>query len=169
METKKCSKCGLDKPLTEYHKNGFNKKGEQRYRGYCKNCANELEKQRYKNKRNFVDSQRTFCIKCGENRAHVLDFHHINPNEKEFTIGALRKGSKKVLQEEIDKCICLCANCHRDFHYLEKNLKITLEEYIKQNNEDQYNSSTTVFDTVGTGAAPVSSANAETVQVLSAD
>jgi hypothetical protein len=27
------------------------------------------------------------CKKCGENRTYVLDFHHINPNEKEFDLG----------------------------------------------------------------------------------
>lgn len=130
METKICSKCGIEKPITEYHKNGFKRNGEQKYRGYCKACANSLESARYKAKREFVDAQRTVCEKCGESRAHVLDFHHKDPNTKEFTIGKLKKGSQEVLQEEIDKCICLCANCHRDFHYLEKSIGITLDEYL---------------------------------------
>lgn len=34
------------------------------------------------------------------------------------------------LKKEIDKCICLCANCHREFHYLEKQYGITIEEYL---------------------------------------
>lgn len=93
METKICSKCGVEKPVSEYHKNGFNTKGEQKYRGYCKDCANKRETERYWEKRNFIDSQRTSCAKCGETRAHVLDFHHKNPDEKDFTIGRLKKGS----------------------------------------------------------------------------
>ena len=36
----------------------------------------------------------------------------------------------KTLQE-IDKCICLCANCHRVFHFLEKEQKLTIEEFLK--------------------------------------
>ena len=131
METKICSKCGIEKPLTEYHKNGFKSDGSQKYRGYCKTCANKRETERYWEKREFIDNYRTVCAKCGESRSHVLDFHHRDPKEKEFTIGKLRKGSQEVLQKEISKCICLCANCHRDFHYLEKIEKITLDEYLK--------------------------------------
>jgi hypothetical protein len=132
METKICSKCGVEKPVTEYHKNGFNSKGEQKYRGYCKSCANKRETERYWEKRKFIDSQRTACEKCGENRTHVLDFHHIDPKEKAFTIGVLKKGSKETILNEINKCICLCANCHRDFHYLERNFNITILEYLNK-------------------------------------
>ena len=131
MEMQICSKCGIEKPLTEYHKNGFKSDGSQKYRGYCKTCANKRETERYWEKREFIDTYRTVCAKCGESRSHVLDFHHRNPKEKEFTIGQLRKGSQEVLQKEISKCVCLCANCHRDFHYLEKLTNITLDEYLE--------------------------------------
>ena len=130
METKICSKCGIEKPLTEYHKNGFNSKGEQKYRGYCKTCANKRETERYWEKRNFIDKQRTQCQKCGDTRSYVLDFHHMDMNEKDFTIGKLKKRSQEIIQQEIDKCICLCANCHREFHYLEKSNSITLDQYL---------------------------------------
>ena len=32
--------------------------------------------------------------------------------------------------EEIEKCVCLCANCHRVFHFLEKENEITIEEFL---------------------------------------
>ena len=129
METKICSKCGVEKSVTEYHKNGFDKLGNQRYRGYCKTCANKRETERYWEKRAYVDAQRTQCVKCGETRSYVLDFHHKNKDEKEFTIGIMKKGDYEVIQAEIDKCVCLCANSHREFHYFEKQ-GITLEEYL---------------------------------------
>ena len=97
METKICSKCGIEKSITEYHKNGFNRKGEQKYRGYCKTCANKRETERYWEKREFIDAQRTVCVKCGETRTYVLDFHHRDPSEKEFTIGKLKKGAEQTL------------------------------------------------------------------------
>ena len=131
METKICSKCKRELPVTHYHKNGFNSEGKQKYRGYCKDCANSLEKQRYLNKKNFVNSQKTKCEKCGEDRFYTLDFHHRDKQEKEFTIGQFKRGSFEVIQSEIDKCVVLCSNCHREFHFLETNNNITIEDYLK--------------------------------------
>lgn len=128
MNTKVCSKCGVEKPVSEYHKNGFDRLGNQQYRGYCKTCANKRETERYWEKRAFVDSKRDKCAKCGDNRSYVLDFHHKDPHEKSFTIGKMSKGTE-ALQEEIEKCVCLCANCHREFHHFEK-MGLTLSEYL---------------------------------------
>ena len=130
METKICSKCHRELPLDCFHKNGFNSKGEQKYRGYCKDCANTLEKTRYHNKKDFIDSQKQKCFKCGDTRTYVLDYHHIDPSKKDFTIGRIKKGSLDLIQQEIDKCIVLCANCHREFHFLEKEKNLTLDEYL---------------------------------------
>lgn len=59
------------------------------------------------------------CEKCGYNHnIAALDFHHLNPEEKEFAID-LRKFSNmslEKLQKELDKCILVCANCHRELH-----------------------------------------------------
>ncbi len=58
------------------------------------------------------------CELCGENHPACLEFHHVNPQDKKFTVGRNdRRGSIKVLQEEIAKCRVLCANCHRKEHY----------------------------------------------------
>lgn len=130
MDTKICSKCGRELPLTEYHKNGFDRQGRQKYRGYCKDCANNIERIRYKKKKQFIDNQKEKCAKCGESRTYVLDYHHKDSNEKDFTIGKVKKGSLDLIQKEIDKCVVLCANCHREFHYLEKEQNMTLEEYL---------------------------------------
>ena len=132
MDTKICSKCGRELPITHYHKNGFDSQGRQKYRGYCKDCANKRETERYWEKRNFIDAQRTKCEKCGDTRTYVLDFHHKNKEEKDFTIGKVKKGSLEVIQKEIDKCACLCANCHREFHFLEGSVGLTLEEYLQE-------------------------------------
>lgn len=129
METKICSKCHIEQPLNNYHKNGFDKNGQQKYRGYCKTCANQIEMNRYWQKRAVVDELRSVCQKCGETRSYVIDFHHKDKNEKEITIGRMKRGIDS-LKREIDKCVCLCANCHREFHYLEKQQGITIEEYL---------------------------------------
>lgn len=131
MDTKVCSKCGRELPISEYHKNGFDSQGRQKYRGYCKDCANRIERERYQKKKNFINSQKIKCAKCGDTRVYVLDYHHKDSSQKDFTIGKVKKGSLDLIQKEIDKCTVLCANCHREFHYLEKEEGITLEEYLR--------------------------------------
>jgi hypothetical protein len=47
----------------------------------------------------------------------VMDLHHTDPNVKDSGVAKLMKSaSYSKLQEEIDKCVVLCANCHRLLH-----------------------------------------------------
>ena len=61
------------------------------------------------------------CTKCGFSHAAALDFHHVDPAEKEYSISALvsNKSFTKAMKE-VKKCIVLCANCHRIHHHQEK-------------------------------------------------
>lgn len=43
------------------------------------------------------------------------DFHHLDPNQKDFSIGKQSK-SFAVIRSELDKCVLLCSNCHRKRH-----------------------------------------------------
>ena len=62
------------------------------------------------------------CAKCGFSHIAALDFHHMDPNEKEHNVNRLISNKSFVkAYEEIKKCIVLCANCHRIHHYEEKN------------------------------------------------
>jgi 5-methylcytosine-specific restriction endonuclease McrA len=58
------------------------------------------------------------CQICGYDRCpDALEFHHLNSNEKDF--GISNKGytrSWKCIKNEIEKCLLLCANCHREIH-----------------------------------------------------
>lgn len=62
------------------------------------------------------------CEKCNEDHPACLDFHHIDPKNKETELAnAVKKGwSIWKIQEEIKKCKIFCANCHRKFHWNEK-------------------------------------------------
>lgn len=55
------------------------------------------------------------CISCGEGDPIVLEFDHIDPETKHMSIShAIHSGVPlSTLQEEIEKCQVLCANCHR--------------------------------------------------------
>ena len=58
------------------------------------------------------------CQVCGYDRCiEALEFHHLDPTQKDFGIsykGYTRSWEK--VKEEADKCIRLCANCHREAH-----------------------------------------------------
>jgi hypothetical protein len=58
------------------------------------------------------------CKKCGYNKyLQALDFHHLDPKEKEFGLGENRSGrSFKKMIEEASKCALLCCRCHREVH-----------------------------------------------------
>jgi hypothetical protein len=48
---------------------------------------------------------------------YALTFHHVNPNTKDCDWSKLRKRNWKAICAELDKCICVCHNCHYDIHY----------------------------------------------------
>ena len=65
------------------------------------------------------------CAKCGFSHVAALDFHHTDTSIKDGIISELvRQGRFKKAKEEVEKCIVLCANCHRIHHYEENSVKI---------------------------------------------
>lgn len=57
------------------------------------------------------------CQICGYDKCiQALDFHHVNPEEKEFDFKGNTNRSWQATRNEIQKCILLCANCHREVH-----------------------------------------------------
>lgn len=96
----------------------------------CKKCATEaVQRRRDKTKELLVEYKGGKCEICGYDRCiGALEFHHINPEEKEFGIG--QKGYTRSMEKnkaEADKCILVCANCHREIH---EGL-VNLDDYIK--------------------------------------
>lgn len=59
------------------------------------------------------------CVRCGEDHLLVLDFHHQDPLTKENEVPKLLNAASKYkeAQEEAQKCIVLCSNCHRKEHH----------------------------------------------------
>ena len=130
---KKCTKCLEVKPLDDFY---FKSKLKGLRHNTCKACQKGFSQVHYaKNRANYYanrDKQRKLlkayildvrksskCLRCGESRWYVLDFHHRDPKEKDDNITNLVycSGSKKRIDAEIAKCDILCANCHREIHY----------------------------------------------------
>lgn len=130
-ETKICTKCGQELPISDFY---WRDKKAGKRRSEYKYCHNGYVKQKYKERHEEISKIKSGlkCAKCGDSRFYVLDFHHIDPAEKDNGIAEMLRNNTSwdKIQEEIAKCIPLCANCHREFHYLEKEEDITLNKFL---------------------------------------
>ena len=103
-----CKTCGIE--------------GEEHFyksqKWYCKKCWNrrtadtQIEKIR-KLKKDYGGK----CTRCGYDKSfNALEFHHLDPTQKEFHLGNNRGLSEAKLRVELDKCILVCRNCHAELH-----------------------------------------------------
>ena len=54
------------------------------------------------------------CQICGYNKCMgALDFHHLDPTTKKYTITRIMGRKWENIVPELNKCVLLCANCHR--------------------------------------------------------
>ena len=75
-----------------------------------------VESWRKRKKKALVEYKGGKCQCCGYSRCiEALEFHHLDPNIKSFTISGKSK-SFNSLKSEVDKCILVCSNCHKEIH-----------------------------------------------------
>lgn len=80
------------------------------------------------------------CALCGyDKNVYALDMHHIDPKEKDFNIADTNKyHTWEELSTEMQKCILLCANCHREVHYsLNQGNKLELRTSYNQERSNE--------------------------------
>ena len=54
------------------------------------------------------------CVVCQERDPRCLDYHHLNPDKKKFSIGSVPSSiPSHAIIIEMKKCVVICANCHR--------------------------------------------------------
>ena len=89
-------------------------------KGRCSKChLIRTSKRRQQIKVRAVEYLGGKCSKCGYNSCMAaLEFHHIDPEKKDFGICGYSR-SWEHLKEELDKCIILCSNCHKELEYNE--------------------------------------------------
>lgn len=111
---KRCSACKEEKDFSQFHKHPQTSSG---LGSQCKACdaAGRRAKARQK-KEKLVQAMGGCCQKCGYDKClQAFDFHHTS-DYKEIEVSQLMKRSFKVAMQEAEKCILLCANCHRELH-----------------------------------------------------
>lgn len=106
----------------------------------CKECIHDRisgVRRRYKLK--LVEYKGGKCSICGYNKClDALEFHHLNPNDKVFSLTCSDTRSFEKLKAEVDKCILVCANCHREIHANERALQRKEKEERELEREANY-------------------------------
>jgi hypothetical protein len=104
-------------------------------RNRCDSCNTKIR--RYRAKKASVEYKGGCCEKCGwKGNLAAFDFHHKDPNKKDFNPSAVELANKSWVEvkKELDKCVLLCAICHRIEHNDYENEKFL--EIAKQENVD---------------------------------
>ena len=111
-QPKICARCG----------ESFFPKKQAKTRRYCYQCvpeeSNEPTSIRRIIKQWGLEYKGDKCCICGYNKCQeALEFHHIDESKKSFSLSD--HGIKldwPLIQQELDKCVVVCANCHREIH-----------------------------------------------------
>jgi hypothetical protein len=79
-------------------------------------AKSERDKQRRKAAIDFINEckKSAKCFHCGLADPRCIEFHHWNPESKQFGISEtirLRMNQDRIAQE-MEKCISVCSNCH---------------------------------------------------------
>ncbi len=116
QEFKTCKICKENKHYTLFYGN------KDKSFPYCKSCESSRVKIQQRDfKQKCISYKGGKCQNCGYNKCNAaLEFHHLEPEHKDFSISHFNKRSwdlnKELVMIELDKCILLCANCHREIH-----------------------------------------------------
>jgi len=106
--TRICQKCKKVIPVYQIH-----------YTKFCYVCYQKLREERRRDKVHKIVGEK--CWLCGygggPQTRSVLDFHHMNPSEKKFslTIRNMTNLAWKRVLKEMRKCALLCCRCHREY------------------------------------------------------
>jgi hypothetical protein len=94
------------------------KKNSRTYAERREYLISAVNKRRQKIRQRAIAAKGSKCEVCGYDRCiEALEFHHLSNSDKNF--GLSEKGyamSRKRVEKELEKCVLLCANCHRETH-----------------------------------------------------
>lgn len=127
---KRCPRCTRLLPIGEFYK----RRNRSGFLSYCKQCVSDqtMERQRLVKMRS-IEYKGGSCVLCGYNKhPAALEFHHLDPTQKEFDISLCKLKDFERVKPELDKCVLVCSNCHREFHAGAIALPATLTAHSSQ-------------------------------------
>jgi DNA-binding CsgD family transcriptional regulator len=100
--------------VKKYSNNKFTNRTEEDRK---KSNYNHVKSFRKRTKEKAVEYKGGKCNICNYDRCvSALEFHHLEPSKKDFTLSQSMNIAWNKIEEELDKCILVCANCHREIH-----------------------------------------------------
>jgi len=98
------------KQYREENPEHYKKLRKAQYEKHQEKLVEDQRKLRKERKEHLVERLGGKCVECGT--THLLEFDHIDPLKKSFTIAQKMTAKIEVLYEEVDKCQLLCRYCH---------------------------------------------------------
>jgi len=137
MITKICTKCNIEQPLSSF---SINKALSDGLCTRCISCISIYDAKKYIARATALfEHKGGKCEHCNLrdlDNPSIYDYHHVNPATKFQSVTTMMGGSLVKLHAEADKCILLCANCHRIEHArLKKEPKAYEQEQPEQEQE----------------------------------
>lgn len=89
----------------------------------CENCYRKQNVVAIAKKKKWLweHKAKVGCVLCKENDPRCLDYHHLYPHKKKFSIGSVPSSiPDKAFAIEMKKCVVICANCHRQVEIAHK-------------------------------------------------
>src|SRR5882724_4487450 len=108
-----CCRCKNNKQESDF---SFRSTRPGKLKSYCKKCSSEsVSESRRKKRIKIITLMGSKCSSCGYFKCQrALELHHVNRNEKSSTFRSILSWTWKRILKELERCILLCANCHRE-------------------------------------------------------
>lgn len=127
-----CLFCGIE--LSGRKTKFCSKKCKISYYGRCVGGKYNTKQSRDRDKKSSIIKQILInkkggkCEKCGyDKNIAALQFHHLRDKKFELTSRNLLLKTHEEIENELNKCVLLCANCHAEEHHPNMGTKNTFE------------------------------------------
>ena len=119
---RKAQEMGISRPRKKFDKEKLRIRQKRafvkHYGKYARKIYARKNERRKVMKLKLINAKGGGCEKCGYNRCiAALEFHHNGKDKDGDLAHMIKNGSIQKALKEGEKCVLLCANCHREAHH----------------------------------------------------